>query len=380
MKIALVTDGIYPFVMGGMQKHSYYLAKYLALNKISIELYHYKDEKIPGTQNPFNLEELKYINLIEIKYPKTRRFPGHYLYKRYLYSKKIYKLIKDNNKKYDFIYAKGFSSWAILRHLNKNSKPLVGVNFHGYEMFQRWPSVITGIKLQILKLPVQYIMKKADFLFSYGGQISSIISAKGFENKIVEIPTGISSDWLLSKDYAENQEIIRFVYIGRYERRKGIEELTKSIEFLLNKHDFVFHFIGPIPQEKRIIANNVIYHGQLHDIKIIKNIVSSCDILVTPSYSEGMPNVILEGMALKCAVIATDVGAISNMVDHTNGWLLQPGNRYELIEALTNAIELTKFELEKKQNMSYLKVRNNFTWEKVIMKYINFFNDALLKN
>ena len=41
MKIALITDGIYPYVMGGMQKHSYFLAKYLAKNKIKIDLYHY---------------------------------------------------------------------------------------------------------------------------------------------------------------------------------------------------------------------------------------------------------------------------------------------------------------------------------------------------
>ena len=43
MKIALITDGIYPYVMGGMQKHSYFLAKYLAKNKIKIDLYHYID-------------------------------------------------------------------------------------------------------------------------------------------------------------------------------------------------------------------------------------------------------------------------------------------------------------------------------------------------
>lgn len=33
MKIALLTDGIFPYAMGGMQKHSYYLAKYFAQKK-----------------------------------------------------------------------------------------------------------------------------------------------------------------------------------------------------------------------------------------------------------------------------------------------------------------------------------------------------------
>ena len=41
MRIAIFTTGIYPYITGGIQKHSYYLAKYLAKNKIYVDLYHY---------------------------------------------------------------------------------------------------------------------------------------------------------------------------------------------------------------------------------------------------------------------------------------------------------------------------------------------------
>ena len=44
MHIALLTDGIFPFVIGGIQKHSYYLVKYLAQEGIKVDLYHYKPE------------------------------------------------------------------------------------------------------------------------------------------------------------------------------------------------------------------------------------------------------------------------------------------------------------------------------------------------
>ena len=40
MRIALLTDGIYPYVVGGMQKHSYNLAKYFSQQKIHVDLYH----------------------------------------------------------------------------------------------------------------------------------------------------------------------------------------------------------------------------------------------------------------------------------------------------------------------------------------------------
>ena len=43
-----------------------------------------------------------------------------------------------------------------------------------------------------------------------------------------------------------------------------------------------------------------------------------------PSYSEGMPNVIMEAMSRGLAIIATDVGAVSKLVDEENGWLINP--------------------------------------------------------
>ena len=50
MKIALLTDGIPPYVVGGMQQHSYSLAKYLVLNGNEVTLFHFvkKGQPIPS--------------------------------------------------------------------------------------------------------------------------------------------------------------------------------------------------------------------------------------------------------------------------------------------------------------------------------------------
>ena len=150
MKIALITDGIYPYVMGGMQKHSYFLAKYLAKNKIKIDLYHYIAITKKDLPSPFSEEELKYIDLIEIDYPKPKKFPGHYLYERYEYSKRVLEVFLSRSMP-DFVYAKGFAAWAMLKFKKKHDINVpIGVNFHGYEMFQKWPNFKTGIHLQIL--------------------------------------------------------------------------------------------------------------------------------------------------------------------------------------------------------------------------------------
>jgi hypothetical protein len=44
MKVALITGGILSYVMGGMQRHSYYLSKYLSHSYAKVELYHVIDK------------------------------------------------------------------------------------------------------------------------------------------------------------------------------------------------------------------------------------------------------------------------------------------------------------------------------------------------
>ena len=52
--------------------------------------------------------------------------------------------------------------------------------------------------------------------------------------------------------------------------------------------------------------------------------MAACDLLVLPSYTEGFPNVVLEAMALGKAIVATDVGAIPEMLEAKCGLLVKP--------------------------------------------------------
>ena len=66
MKIALFTDGIHPFVVGGIQRHSFYLCKYLAKNGVLIDLYHCVENSELNIENLelFSDEEKENINSI----------------------------------------------------------------------------------------------------------------------------------------------------------------------------------------------------------------------------------------------------------------------------------------------------------------------------
>src|SRR5690606_31946583 len=120
----------------------------------------------------------------------------------------------------------------------------------------------------------------------------------------------------------KNNDKIHFLFVGRFERRKGIEELNQTLNAIKDIENFQFTFVGRIPNEAKIQHKNISYAGEIRDTEKLKQIFREHDVLVCPSHSEGMPIVILEAMASGLAVVATDVGAVNLMVREKNGWLL----------------------------------------------------------
>jgi len=377
MKILLVTDGIMPFILGGMQRHSTYLAKYLTLQGCEVTLVHCVDNSssLPTEDqiNDFLFNgDNKLHKIIGLKFPKAKWFPGHYIYNSYLYSKMIYDKIRSEIYEYDFIYAKGFTVWKLISKKKKGLKaPKIGIKFHGYEMYQ----TSNGIKMKLQHWLLRYFVKwntiNSDVVFSYGSKITDIILKLGVQSSfILEIPSGIDSLWL-RENKLEHNSTIRFVFLGRYERRKGIEELSLAIKELIKKKiNAEFHFIGPIPEKKKIISASsyLTYHGRIMDFKKIKEIMDSSDVLICPSHSEGMPNVILEAMSRGLAIIATDVGAVSQMVGNDNGILISAPKKSFIKNAINHFLEMKKDHLIEKRENSIKKIKRCFLWEKIIKK------------
>jgi glycosyltransferase involved in cell wall biosynthesis len=374
LKIALLTNGIYPYKIGGIQKHSYYLAKYFAKEKVTVDIYH------PGINNNeqdikfkdyFEVEELDFLNFITVPFPASIKFPGHYVYASYLYSKKLFKILK-HEEEYNCIYGQGFTSWYFLR--KKNFAENIISNLHGLEMFQNTINIKNRLEQLLLSIPANEIIRKSNRQISLGGKLTEILYNTGAkENSVIEIPNGIDQSWIIdNEDYKKplSKKRLRFVFIGRYERRKGIEELHEVVRKTIDQFNYEVQFIGPIPVEKQTSDSNIHYMGLIQDSEVIKTGLLQADILVCPSYSEGMPTVILEAMACGCAIIATDVGAVNTMVDKHNGWLIEGNIEQGLEIAIKDALSIGFSELHEKKIVSINRVKANFTWEHVITQTI----------
>ncbi len=381
MRIAIISDGVHPYVIGGMQRHTFYLCKYLSLSGVKVTLYHFNKSNLDIEKlEIFSEKERENIESVVIPFPSSNNLPGHYIRDSYKYSSLIYEQIKERLNEFDFIYSKGFSAWKLIEQ-KKHKKidcPPIGVKFHGYEMFQKQADFKSFLQSYLLKGSVRWISKNADYVFSYGSKITKIIESLGINNnKIIEIPAGIEKDWISQVEKPRNK-IKKFVYLGRYERRKGIEELNSVLNELINQNtDFEFHFIGPFEKEQQIQSNFIHYHGSITDNARIRAILDASDCLVCPSWSEGMPNVILEAMARSCAIIASNVGAVSIEVDSSNGLLIEPGDKTQLKNAIIRFLSLNEEDILAMQKSSRNKIINKFEYSLIIEEVLTKINNTI---
>lgn len=382
MKIALLTDGIWPDIVGGMQKHSYYLCKYLAKQKVYIDLFytsrHARDIDVAAI---FGKDSQQFVNPVFVPNKKSFYFPGHYLWNKYRYSKAISQKVALNCGQYDLVYAQGFSGWHFILNRNKfNRRIPVVLNFHGLNMFQDVSDVRSRLEQFLFKPFAKRLILKADYVQSLGGKLTELLIKQGISKKrIAEFGIGIEDVWLAHNN-KKKTEIRTFVFIGRYDKIKGISELYRVLSKLGGKYSFKFIFVGPFPKSKQLKSANIEYAGIVRDEAELMIILDNSDFLVLPSYSEGMPTVILEAMARRCAVIATDVGAVSTLVSEENGTLIQPSDVAGLSNAILQGIEMDKTELYRKQEMAHRKIRQTFLWENLISEMLVFFNQMEVSN
>lgn len=379
MKVAIIADGISPEVIGGMQKHSFYIAKYLALKGVEVELhtivYNEADKSRPF---PFDENELKVLRVFRYVFPRSIKFPGHYLYNSYRASKMIRERIDKRLNDFDFVYTKGFMGWSILKQRQKYPDTIIGVKFHGMNMFLPTSGWKQKLEQLLLKPPTRWIMRNADVVFSYGGKVTDTIVRDGGidPSRVRELRTGIETAWVRNW-IKETKGPKKVLYVGRYDPVKGIRELSDCLlEERFERLEFTF--VGPIPEEKRLKLKGVHYLGEISNVEKLQDIFDQSDILILPSYSEGMPNVVIEAMARGLVILATDVGAVNVLVNKQNGVLLNETSKVQIASSLRIISKLSNQELSEMKKASIERIKNAFLWETIADELVELIQQEIL--
>jgi colanic acid/amylovoran biosynthesis glycosyltransferase len=89
----------------------------------------------------------------------------------------------------------------------------------------------------------------------------------------------------------------------------------------------------------------------------VRRLITDARALLLPSYAEGLPIVLMEALALGRPVITTAIAGIPELVDESCGWLIEPGNHDQLVQALLEACTATPEVLNRMGETGRTKVR-----------------------
>ena len=122
------------------------------------------------------------------------------------------------------------------------------------------------------------------------------------------------------------------LYAGHFIKAKGIVELLQAIKTI--QKDVLGIFIGYGPLENLIKSSKGVISKGLQPHSLIPLFMKAADVLVLPSYREGLGNVLVEAGAAGLPVIGSDVGGISELLADGRGILIKPGSAEAIVEAI----------------------------------------------
>lgn len=206
------------------------------------------------------------------------------------------------------------------------------LHFH----FGRIPSLLEGSSLESYFLAS--VLKEADGLVAMDRATYGALVSYGAEKRSFLIPNPID---ISDPDCTERVRCNQVVFVGHVNEQKGILDLLKAWDLSGARNaGTVLKIIGPVQPDfaGRIsdwnLRDDVIFTGSLsHDETLAEIAVSKC--LVLPSYTEGFPNVVLEAFATKTPVVASDVGALPEMLSGGAGLMVSPGD----VDGIKDAID-----------------------------------------
>jgi len=231
---------------------------------------------------------------------------------------------------------------------------------------------------ELVRLRSQGILERLSYFFAdelivYAPSIVEEAGLRKYKQKIIIAGEHFLhfDQYRLKNDIERRDNVIG--YIGRLKYEKGIMNLVQAIpETLRQKNDATFLIIGEGHLEDEI-RTYLGEHG-LHD-KVtlvgwipheeLPDYLTRLKLLVLPSYTEGLPNTMLEAMACGTPVLATSVGAIPDVLhDKETGFLIQDNSPPCLAKNIVEALEDP--ELKRIALNARNFVENGFQYETVI--------------
>ena len=165
------------------------------------------------------------------------------------------------------------------------------------------------------------------------------------ENTFVLPGAGVNLSEFSPREYPSENNPIRFLFVGRIMREKGVDEYFEAIKLIKSTYSEVqFDFIGWYEDNYESTVNSMVSENLLNFYGFqsdVKPFIEKAHCVVLPSWHEGMSNTLLESAAMCRPLIASDIhGCKEAILENQTGLLTTVRDKDSLYNALVNFINL----------------------------------------
>lgn len=250
--------------------------------------------------------------------------------------------------------------------------------------------IANNLKSKCIAAFDRFILMRMDAVIAVSSKTLSRLGLGGRCSRVV-IPNALRTELYRSKSKCRNfrqehgyaPDDVLIGSIGRLSPEKGQDLLLYACKEVVQEFPSVkVLLVGKGPEEHRLrelamelgIEDSVAFLGYIDDMP---GVYLDLDVVVQSSYTEGMPNVILESLLLCVPVIATDVGGTSEIVENgVHGRLVPKGDRSALTKAVRDFLDQPEL-LKSMAAAGSERVVSEFDHASRIRRLTDFYEDIL---
>lgn len=230
-----------------------------------------------------------------------------------------------------------------------------------------------GMLARLVTRMYKTAFKKAKVVFFENEGNRDVIISKGIvpkERTHCLHGAGVNVEEYSFKEYPAD-DTIRFLFIGRVMREKGVDELFDAAKRLKAENaNAAIDIVGPFEDDYEDIVTKLNESGVINYYGYQRNVkpfIEKSHCFVLPSYHEGMANTLLECGAMGRPLITSNIhGCLEAVQDGKTGYLCNVKDADDLYKKMKQFIELPYEEKKEMGRMSHEYVASVFDKRKVV--------------
>lgn len=230
-------------------------------------------------------------------------------------------------------------------------------------------SILGNIFLLYKKFVLGHVLRAANKVIVFSEEQSKLVQKlyNVKRNNLMIVPNGVGKDFFYNGHRKAPGKKLRVLFVGRLTIQKRVDRLIESMSYL--KFPVELKIIGDGEDRKKLEnlvvklkLNNIVFEGEKYG-KRLRSYYKNADVLAIPSDKEGMPLVVLEGMAAGLPIVGSNVLGIRELVKNV-GILVDNPSGETFATALTNLYINSK--MWQKLSIQSRKKAEQFSWSNIV--------------